>query len=152
MVRAVKKLKAAANPQTTFFCLSNANSVFISTILEVCCALPLFVYFTHFCSQSKGLQTLFDEIVTNPAEWDSSGLLKLRRKIDPSGPQHSCKVGCSANMCKGTCLSCVCTSFEAHCPFVQERSWMPSSSGTSLPLTVLYISETDLMIIAPLYA
>jgi len=84
MVRAVKELKAAENPKTTFFCLSNANSIFISTILE-----------------SKDLQTLFDEIVTNPAEWDPSGLLKLRRKIDPDGPQHSCKVGCSPNMCKG---------------------------------------------------
>jgi len=84
MVRAVKKLKAAASPKTTFLCLSNANSIFISTILE-----------------TKGLQTLFEEIITNPAEWDPSGLLKLRRRIDPSGPQHSCKVGCSPNMCKG---------------------------------------------------
>lgn len=35
MVRAVKSLKARLEPETTFFCLSNANSVFISTILEV---------------------------------------------------------------------------------------------------------------------
>lgn len=47
---------------------------------------------------------LFEEIVTNPAEWDPSGLLKLRRRIDPNGPQHQCKVGCSPNMCKGTAL------------------------------------------------
>ncbi|KAI0268767.1 phosphatase phospho-type [Gloeopeniophorella convolvens] len=84
MVRGVKDLKAAAAPETTFLCLSNANSVFISTILE-----------------SKGLQDLFIEIVTNPAEWDAAGLLKLRRRIDPSGPQHACKVGCDLNMCKG---------------------------------------------------
>jgi len=84
MVRAVMKLKAGTNPQTTFLCLSNANSVFISTILE-----------------SKGLSTLFEEIITNPAEWDPSGLLKLRRRVDPNGPQHTCKVGCSPNMCKG---------------------------------------------------
>src|SRR6267154_5366957 len=51
--------------------------------------------------QSKGLTTLFEEIVTNPAEWDTSGLLRLRRKIDPNGPQHACKIGCSPNMCKG---------------------------------------------------
>ncbi|ETW80594.1 hypothetical protein HETIRDRAFT_418592 [Heterobasidion irregulare TC 32-1] len=84
MVRGVKAVKAASKPATTFFCLSNANSVFITTIL-----------------QSKGLQDLFTEIVTNPAEWDPSGLLKLRRRVDPAGPQHSCKVGCSPNMCKG---------------------------------------------------
>jgi len=84
MIRCVGALKAAARPQTSFLCLSNANSVFISTILE-----------------SKGLQDLFVEIVTNPAEWDPSGLLKLRRHVDPNGPQHSCQHGCSANLCKG---------------------------------------------------
>ncbi|RDB24919.1 Inorganic pyrophosphatase 1 [Hypsizygus marmoreus] len=82
MVRGVSKLKAEG--KTTFFCLSNANEIFISTILK-----------------SKGLHDLFDEIITNPAEWDESGLLKVRRRVDPSGPQHGCTVGCSANMCKG---------------------------------------------------
>lgn len=84
MKRAVLKVKAKSSPKTTFLCLSNANSVFISTILK-----------------ERGLDTLFDEIITNPAEWDPSGLLKLRRRVDPAGPQHSCKVGCSPNMCKG---------------------------------------------------
>jgi len=82
MVRGVTNLKAEG--KTTFLCLSNSNTVFISTILE-----------------SKGLETLFQEIITNPAEWDSSGLLKLRKKVDPAGPQHSCKIGCEPNMCKG---------------------------------------------------
>ncbi|KAG1715756.1 hypothetical protein ID866_1424 [Astraeus odoratus] len=50
---------------------------------------------------SKGLQNLFEEIVTNPAAFEPSGLLKLRRRVDPTGPQHQCKVGCSPNMCKG---------------------------------------------------
>ncbi|EMD37331.1 hypothetical protein CERSUDRAFT_50896 [Gelatoporia subvermispora B] len=84
MVRGVTNLKSRSEPQTTFFCLSNANIVFITTILK-----------------DKGLENLFEEIVTNAAEWDASGLLKLRRRIDPSGPQHQCKVGCSPNMCKG---------------------------------------------------
>jgi len=119
MVRAVTKLKAATNPQTTFLCLSNANSVFISTILE-----------------SKGLSTLFEEIITNPAEWDPSGLLKLRRRIDPNGPQHTCKVGCSPNMCKGEELDAFLerhkTAFDRviyvgdgsndYCPVVRLRS------------------------------
>ncbi|EPQ57312.1 hypothetical protein GLOTRDRAFT_58585 [Gloeophyllum trabeum ATCC 11539] len=83
MVRAVQKLKSKG--KTTFLCLSNANSVFISTILA-----------------SKGLSELFEEIITNPAEWDHSGLLKLRRRIAPDAArQHQCKVGCSPNMCKG---------------------------------------------------
>jgi pyridoxal phosphate phosphatase PHOSPHO2 len=82
MVRAVSALKARG--ETTFLCLSNANSVFIDTILK-----------------HKGLESLYEEIITNPAEWDPSGLLKVRRRIDPEGPQHSCHVGCSPNMCKG---------------------------------------------------
>ncbi|GJE95496.1 phosphatase phospho-type [Phanerochaete sordida] len=84
MKRAVLKAKEQANPKTTFLCLSNANEVFISTILK-----------------ERGLETLFDEVITNPAEWDPSGLLKLRRRVDPAGPQHGCRVGCSPNMCKG---------------------------------------------------
>ncbi|KAF8894026.1 phosphatase phospho-type [Infundibulicybe gibba] len=86
MVRAVTALKAGG--KTTFFCLSNANAVFISTILE-----------------AKGLQDLFEEIVTNPAKWEPSGLLALRRRVDPDGPQHGCQNGCSPNMCKGIELS-----------------------------------------------
>ncbi|KAF8638061.1 hypothetical protein AX16_010693 [Volvariella volvacea WC 439] len=82
MVRAVNALKAKG--ETTFFCLSNANSVFISTILE-----------------ARSLQHIFETIVTNPAEWKEDGLLEVKRRIDPSGPQHSCKIGCSPNMCKG---------------------------------------------------
>jgi len=84
MIRAVTNLKASAASQNTFFLLSNSNQVFISTILE-----------------HKKLTHIFDEIITNPAEWDDSGFLKLRRRIDPNGPQHQCKIGCSANMCKG---------------------------------------------------
>jgi len=84
MVRAVQRLKTVADPQTTFFCLSNANSIYISTILE-----------------SKGLDELFTEIVTNPAHWEDGGLLHLQRRIGPEAPQHNCAIGCSPNMCKG---------------------------------------------------
>ncbi|KAL4080261.1 phosphatase phospho-type [Scleroderma yunnanense] len=84
MVRAITNLKAPTNPATTLFCLSNANSVFISTILR-----------------ARGLEDLFEEVITNPASFEPSGLLKLRRRVDPTGPQHQCNVGCSPNMCKG---------------------------------------------------
>ncbi|KAF8588724.1 hypothetical protein K439DRAFT_585759 [Ramaria rubella] len=84
MVRAVRNLKATASRQTKLVILSNSNSVFINTILE-----------------HRHLTELFEEITTNPAEWDPSGLLKVRRRVDPAGPQHKCKVGCSPNMCKG---------------------------------------------------
>jgi len=35
MIRAVQTLKASSQRKATFFCLSNANAVFISTILQV---------------------------------------------------------------------------------------------------------------------
>ncbi|SPO26278.1 uncharacterized protein UTRI_02554 [Ustilago trichophora] len=82
--RGVSNLKAAG--QTTFFLLSNSNTVYISTIL----------------SHHK-LSDLFDEIVTNPAEFNSEGTLILQRRILASDPhQHGCKVGCSPNICKGS--------------------------------------------------
>jgi len=97
MIRAVSTLKASTASQNTFFCLSNSNQVFISTILE-----------------HKKLTDLFDEIITNPAEWDDSGLLKVRRRVDPNGPQHQCRIGCSANMCKGEELEAF---LARHCEF-----------------------------------
>jgi len=84
MIRAVQALKAAAKPKTTLICLSNANIVFITTILKY-----------------HGLEDLFEEIITNPADWTEDGLLRVRRRIGPDQRQHACKIGCSPNMCKG---------------------------------------------------
>ncbi|TRM69401.1 phosphatase phospho-type [Schizophyllum amplum] len=112
MVRAVKDLKAQG--KTTFFCLSNANEVFIKTILK-----------------SKGLEDLFDEIITNPAEWDESGLLKVRRRIDPSGPQHKCSVGCSPNMCKGEELIAF---LERHQPAFDRVVYIGDGSNDFCPI------------------
>ncbi|GAA6014141.1 hypothetical protein JCM8202_005160 [Rhodotorula sphaerocarpa] len=84
MRRAFKDLKASKDPQVTTFCLSNSNEIYIKTILE------------HY-----NVTDVFDEVVTNPAEFTADGLLALRRRVDPNGPQHTCKVGCSPNMCKG---------------------------------------------------
>ncbi|KAL0956419.1 hypothetical protein HGRIS_002567 [Hohenbuehelia grisea] len=122
MVRAVNKLKSGG--KTTFFCLSNANSIFISTILK-----------------HKGLESLFDEIITNPAEWDPSGLLKLRRRVDPNGPQHSCTVGCSPNMCKGEEL----VAFLArHAPEYDRVVYVGDGSNDFCP--VLRLRSQDMIL------
>lgn len=86
MRRGVLNLKSAnPTPETTFFLLSNSNTVYIDTILK-----------------HQGLDKVFDEIVTNPAEFDGEGRLILNRRIPVEHEkQHQCKVGCSANMCKG---------------------------------------------------
>jgi pyridoxal phosphate phosphatase PHOSPHO2 len=82
MKRALLALKA--RPSSTVFLLSNSNSVFIDTILR-----------------HHGLDDgVFEQIVTNPAEWDAEGCLRLRRLVDPNGEQHGC-ADCPINMCKG---------------------------------------------------
>jgi len=84
MKRAVRNLKQRYGDRVTFLCLSNSNEFFINTILE-----------------HHGMQDIFDQIITNPAHFDNNGTLIIKRRIDPSGPQHSCSIGCSPNMCKG---------------------------------------------------
>lgn len=83
MQRTVRQLKSGPEP-STILCLSSANQVFINTILE-----------------DKGLSSHFDGIVTNPAHWDDSGLLIVRRLIEPHDPQHNCPNNCFPNICKG---------------------------------------------------
>ncbi|KAI0930478.1 hypothetical protein AcW1_009148 [Taiwanofungus camphoratus] len=124
MARGVQNLKAKSSPKTTFFCLSNANIIFISTILK-----------------AQGLDTLFEEIVTNPAEWDASGLLKLRRRIDPAGPQHQCKVGCSPNMCKGEELEAF---LERHRPTFDRIIYVGDGANDFCP--VLRLRRRDMVL------
>ena len=62
-------------------------------------------------AQHYNVTDVFDEVVTNPAQFNSNGLLELRRRVDPNGPQHSCKVGCSPNMCKGARVLLPTSSF-----------------------------------------
>ncbi|KAK1233175.1 hypothetical protein PQX77_003711 [Marasmius sp. AFHP31] len=120
MRRAVSNLKAGG--RTTFLCLSNANSVFIDVILK-----------------EKKLETLFDEIITNPAQWEESGLLNLRRRVDPEGPQHHCEVGCSANMCKGQELHAF---LAKHTPAYDRIVYVGDGSNDFCP--VLRLRSQDL--------
>jgi len=124
MARGVTELKARSSPKTTFLCLSNANIVFITTILK-----------------TQGLETVFQEIVTNPAEWDPSGLLKLRRRVDPSGPQHQCKVGCSPNMCKGEELEAF---LQRHQPSFDRVIYVGDGSNDLCPVLRLRSQDTVL--------
>lgn len=103
---------------------------------------------TTHSTQDKKLTDLFHEIVTNPAEWEPSGLLNLRRRIDPNGPQHACKVGCNLNMCKGTPMP-----YDLHVPHAyrerQARNWTLTSRDTMHSSIAWSTSETGRMIIAP---
>ncbi|KAK0485804.1 phosphatase phospho-type [Armillaria novae-zelandiae] len=109
---------------TTFLCLSNANNIFITTILE-----------------TKGLLPAFEEIVTNRAEWEPSGLLKLRRRIDPHGPQHDCTVGCSPNMCKGEELDAF---LARHAPAYDQIIYVGDGSNDFCP--ILRLRSQDMVL------
>ncbi|KAK0241783.1 phosphatase phospho-type [Armillaria nabsnona] len=122
MVRGIKRLKEEGN--TTFLCLSNANNIFITTILE-----------------TKGLLPAFEEIVTNRAEWESSGLLNLRRRIDPHGPQHNCTVGCSPNMCKGEELDAF---LARHAPAYDQIIYVGDGSNDFCP--ILRLRSQDMVL------
>jgi len=124
MIRGVQALKAKSAPKTSFLCLSNANIVYITTILK-----------------DKGLETLFEEIVTNPAEWESSGLLNIRRRVDPAGPQHHCTVGCSPNMCKGEELEAF---LERHQPDFDRVIYVGDGSNDFCP--VLRLRSQDMVL------
>ncbi|PBK91489.1 hypothetical protein ARMGADRAFT_968170 [Armillaria gallica] len=122
MVRGIKRLKEEGN--TTFLCLSNANNIFITTILE-----------------TKGLLPAFEEIVTNRAEWESSGLLNLCRRIDPHGPQHDCTVGCSPNMCKGEELDAF---LARHAPAYDQIIYVGDGSNDFCP--ILRLRSQDMVL------
>ncbi|KAK0504762.1 phosphatase phospho-type [Armillaria luteobubalina] len=122
MVRGIKRLKEEGN--TTFLCLSNANNIFITTILE-----------------TKGLLPAFEEIVTNRAEWEPSGLLNLRRRIDPQGPQHDCTVGCSPNMCKGEELDAF---LARHAPAYDQIIYVGDGSNDFCP--ILRLRRQDMVL------
>lgn len=106
MKRAVTALRKR-DPSTTFVCISNSNEVYIDTILKVRTPPGRGGNATLMNRQHHGLTDLFDTIITNPAHWEaatasrSADLLRVGRRIPADGPQHSCKVGCLENMCKG---------------------------------------------------
>lgn len=122
MARVITGLKG--DPNTTLLSISNANSVFIPIILE-----------------EKGLMDHFTEIVTNPAEWDESGLLKLRRRVDPTGVQHGCMIGCSANMCKGEELEAF---LERHKPQFDQIIYVGDGENDYCPVLRLRSQDTVL--------
>ncbi|SGY14259.1 BQ5605_C010g06121 [Microbotryum silenes-dioicae] len=105
MLRGVQTAKARTDSKTRFLCLSNSNSVYINTILK-----------------HHNMENFFEEIITNPAEWKGN-LLDLRRRVDPNGPQHGCKVGCSPNMCKEAEMALHATGAELDAYMARNGGW-----------------------------
>lgn len=83
MIRGLRSIKER-NPNVELVILSNSNEVYIDVILK-----------------HHKIDNLFSSVITNKAHWSNDGCLMLSRRVDPNGPQHNCKIGCSPNMCKG---------------------------------------------------
>ena len=111
MKRALVNVKQRYGSDVVLFILSNSNEVFIDIILR-----------------HHGLHDLFDIVITNRAHFDPSGLLVIERRVDPSGPQHDCQVGCSPNMCKGAELA---TYLAAHGGFEAYRKIVYTGDGSN---------------------
>ncbi|OLP97057.1 Inorganic pyrophosphatase 3 [Symbiodinium microadriaticum] len=77
-------VRRAAEAEAAQIVLSDANTVFIEAFL-----------------QSAGLRSCFSEIITNAAEFNSDGCLRVRPFHE--GPPHGCPL-CPDNLCKGLVL------------------------------------------------
>ncbi|EJU04051.1 hypothetical protein DACRYDRAFT_105116 [Dacryopinax primogenitus] len=128
MKRCVRAIKVRSDPSTDLLVLSNANSVYIRTILE-----------------HQGLhEGVFEDVITNPAHWDEQDpdLLVVRRRVDPKGEQHKCTVGCSANMCKGEELEAF---VERHGKAFDRVVYVGDGSNDFCP--ILRLREQDLALV-----
>lgn len=107
MQRALRYLKSGP-VESTVICISSANEVYIDTILKVLTSITYLIFIlilTSRVEQDKNLSNHFDEIITNPAYWESNGLLNIRRRIERDDVQHGCPNDCYPNMCKGEGLN-----------------------------------------------
>jgi hypothetical protein len=95
------------------------------------------------------LDQLFDRITTNPATWREDGLLVVRRRVDPEGELHGCKLRCSEEICKGQELSAFLNEHEEYekvvyigdgsndfCPVVRLRESVIAHSTNTITLTL----------------
>ena len=89
----IETLRVMKNGNTDIIILSDANSIFIETILN-----------------AYGVHHLVSAIITNPAAWDENGRLRVQRLIKHTDEPHNCLNDCSVNMCKGkhTCARLAC--------------------------------------------
>ena len=80
----IETLQVMKNGNADIIILSDANLIFIETILN-----------------AYGVRHLISAIITNPAAWDENGRLRVQRLIKHTDEPHNCLNKCSLNICKG---------------------------------------------------
>ncbi|KAF9427160.1 hypothetical protein BGZ76_002444 [Entomortierella beljakovae] len=81
MIEALKLMKAQGSE---LYILSDANTVYIETVLKTC-----------------NIDHLFTGIITNPAAFDERGRLNVVRYHGLDIEPHKCPLPCQPNLCKG---------------------------------------------------
>nr|CAG8658966.1 2473_t:CDS:10 [Entrophospora candida] len=81
MIEALKTIKKLNGD---IIILSDANTVYIEEILK-----------------AYDVYELISDIISNPAEWNEDGRLRVQRLYSPNDPPHGCENKCALNICKG---------------------------------------------------
>ncbi|KAI1307285.1 hypothetical protein EDD11_004535 [Mortierella claussenii] len=81
MVEALKLMKSQGSE---LYILSDANTVYIDTVLK-----------------ANKIDHLFTRVITNPASFNSQGRLNVARFHGKDLPPHNCPLPCEPNLCKG---------------------------------------------------
>ena len=92
MIRGVQAVKARALPETTFFCLSNSNSVFIDTILKVSTS---FLYSWYLALQLA--TTRFGSLSDQLARFSITNWRTNSSRSSPTPPNSSTTVSCKSS-------------------------------------------------------
>ena len=119
---AAVRLGAAAG--ATQRILSDANTVYISTILE-----------------ARGLADVFPVVETNPASYDAAGRLRVRPH-QPAELPHACAL-CPPNLCKGAVLQQWLSEQPSRCVYIGD------GGGDFCPATRLRAGDVLLARAAP---
>ncbi|CAO3670911.1 unnamed protein product [Umbelopsis ramanniana] len=110
-------LRRLSGNNTTVLILSDANTVYIESILK-----------------ANGVRQYVDKIVTNPAQFDTNGRLVIDRLIPKSAQPHGCGNGCALNICKGQELN---KYLEEYGPF-KKIMYVGDGANDYCPATQLH--------------
>ncbi|KAH8547672.1 phosphatase phospho-type [Umbelopsis sp. PMI_123] len=110
-------LQRLSGNNTTVLIISDANTVFIESILK-----------------ANGVRQYVHKIITNPAKFDNEGRLIINRLISKNSKPHGCSNGCALNICKGLELT---KYLEEHGPF-QKIMYVGDGANDYCPSTQLH--------------
>ncbi|KAF9155161.1 hypothetical protein BG015_010865 [Linnemannia schmuckeri] len=120
----IEALKLMKEQGSDLYILSDANTVYIETVLK-----------------AYNIDHLFTGIITNPASFDSRGRLNVTRYHGLDKQPHQCPLPCEPNLCKGLELQKL---IDSH-PW-EQVVYMGDASNDFCPSTRLSRERDDLVL------